>query len=154
MALVALVAAIAMVALARTRAGANEASAINSLRAIHEAQAAFRTTCGHGRDFAASLTQLGTAGSISPDLAADPVVKAGYVIALSPTAPVPEAEDACTHGPTTAHWYATAVPKDVGAAGTYGFATADEAEIWRDSTGVAPRQPFEPGGTISRVGER
>ena len=153
MAVVALVAALAMVGLARTRAGANEASAVNTLQAIHDAQAAFRVACGHGRDFAANLVQLGAGDAISPDLAADPVTKAGYVITLVPTGEG-EALDSCTQHQTAAHWYASAVPAQPGAAGIYGFATSDTDEIWRDSTGAAPKEPFAAGGTISRVGEQ
>src|SRR5579884_2315033 len=47
MAILAIVAAITLVSVARARTNADATSAINSLRTIVSAQAAFRTACGH-----------------------------------------------------------------------------------------------------------
>jgi prepilin-type N-terminal cleavage/methylation domain-containing protein len=152
MTLIALVAAMAMAGLARTRENAAEASAINSLRTIQSAQDAFRATCGHGLDYAASLVQLGAAEAISSDLATGPtVIKTRYAITFTGTSPG-QAPDSCTKGDTTAHWYATAVPQPGSSAAMPAFATADGEDIWQDSSGEPPHQPFATTETITRVG--
>ncbi len=152
MILIALLAALAMAGLARTRENASEASAIHSLRTIESAQDAFRATCGHGRDYATTLVQLGAASTISSDLAVAPVVtKARYVITVKELAPG-EAPDSCTNDKTAAHWYATAVPEPGAPKSMHGFATADGEEIWQDATGAAPQMPFAASQTVSRVG--
>lgn len=151
MILIALIAAIAIAGLTRSRDQAAEASAINSLRTIRSAQDAFRATCGHGRDYATSLVQLGAAETISSDLSVGPTVtKARYVITVAGTG-AGQLPDSCTQGETADHWYATAVPQP-GTRGLPGFATADGEDIWRDATGAAPPQPFGASDTVTRVG--
>lgn len=152
MILIALLAAIATAGLSRTRQNAAEASAIHSLRTIQSAEDAFRASCGHGRDYAATLVQLGAAETISSDLATGPVVtKTRYAITIKATAPG-ASPDACTSGETAAHWYAAAIPEPGSPKASHGFATADEEEIWQDATGAAPPQPFAASQTVSRVG--
>jgi type IV pilus assembly protein PilA len=83
-AIIGIVAAIATPELMRARIAGNEASAIASLRAIHSGQATYASSCAHG-GYAQSLEDLaiapaGSAAFVSPDIAANGVVKSGYVL--------------------------------------------------------------------------
>ncbi len=150
-AIIGVVSAIAVANLVRARIAANEASAISSLRVIQTAQAAFRWECTADRAYAAGLPQLGGARMVSPDLAvASTVIKSGYAITLTPTVDGPE-NDQCTDQPTALEWYAQAVPVAINTSGRRGFATAEGENIWQDTSGVAPSEPFGAGGTVSRI---
>ena len=150
-AIIGVVSAIAVASLVRARIAANEASAISSLRVIQTAQAAFRWECTADRAYAAGLPQLGGARMVSPDLAvASTVIKSGYAITLTPTVDGPE-NDRCTDQPTALEWYAQAVPVSINTSGGRGFATAEGENIWQDTSGVAPSEPFGAGGTVSRI---
>ena len=89
-AIIGIIAAIAVPGLLRARQAGNEASAIGGMRAINSAQASFAASCGNGF-YAPTLANLGTGpggvlgvnGIISPDMAADPVNKSGYAIAMA-----------------------------------------------------------------------
>src|SRR5258705_13953207 len=69
--------------LRRARMAANEASAVQSLRAINSGERSFSATCGQG-GFAVDLADLAkvpagsASGFISPDLNSNGVVKSGY----------------------------------------------------------------------------
>ncbi len=150
-AIIGVVSAIAVSSLIRARIAANEASAISSLRVIQTAQAAFRWECTADRAYAAGLPQLGGARMVSPDLAvASTVIKSGYAITLTPTVDGPE-NDRCTDQPTALEWYAQAVPVSINTSGGRGFATAEGENIWQDTSGVAPSEPFGAAGTVSRI---
>jgi hypothetical protein len=130
---------------------ANEASAISSLRVIQTSQAAFRSSCTGDRAYAAVLPQLGAAQMISPDLAgAATVLKSGYSITLSTVVEGTE-NDRCTDQPTALEWYASAVPIALNTGGSRGFATSEDENIWQDSTGVAPSEPFVTAGNVKPV---
>ena len=146
---IAVILAISIPLVLRMKVGAHEASAISSLRTLHDAQEVFRSTCGRGTLYAASLPQLGAAQMISPDLAVGPIVsKSGYLLTLVTDA-VPEKIDTCTGGPLSTHWYASAVPQVPGMTGDRGFATAVDQDIWRDLKGTAPPEPFQAGDTVA-----
>jgi len=144
-------AAVTIPGLLRTRMRASEASALTALRTIHEAQAAFRATCGNGSDYAASLPQLGAAQTLTRDLSdAAIVAHSGYLITM--TASEPGAKpDSCTNGDTATHWYASAVPDASHGPGRRGFATGDGEGIWQDVSGAAPAIPFGPSQNVSEV---
>jgi type IV pilus assembly protein PilA len=151
LAIIGIVASIAVPGLIRARMRANEASAISSLQAIQTAQVVFRTTCGHDRDFAASLLQLGAAVTLSPDLgAALTVIKSGYRVTLTAVTEG-SANDSCTDQPTAGEWYVEAVPVTPGGTGSKGFATSQGESIWQDSSGASPALPCEPTATVSRL---
>jgi prepilin-type N-terminal cleavage/methylation domain-containing protein len=152
---IAVIVAISVALVMRAKLQAAEASAISSLRTIHDSQEIFRATCGYGKYFAASLPQLGAARTITYDLADAPIVaKSGYLITLVGT-PLGENDqnklDACTSAPMAAHWYASAVPQLPGRTGQRGFATATDQDIWADANGTPPPEPFEASATISRL---
>src|SRR4051812_22027496 len=83
-AIVGVITAIAAPQLVRARAAGNEASAIASLRVIHSGQATYASSCARG-GYAQTLEDLGrvpaggTSGFVSPDIAANGIVKSGYV---------------------------------------------------------------------------
>jgi type II secretory pathway pseudopilin PulG len=152
---IAIIAAIAVPLVLRAKMQAHEASAIASMRTIHDSQEIFRAACGGGKYFAATLPQLGAARTITYDLADAPiVVKSGYLITLVGTPPEGNDRDrldACTGAPVAAHWYASARPQLPGRTGQRGFATAANADIWADAGGTPPTEPFESSAAISRL---
>lgn len=151
MSVIAIVAAVAIPLVLRARVYAHEASAIASLRAIHDSQELFKSTCGKGQLFATSLPQLGAAEMITRDLAVSPIVaKSGYLVTLVVDT-VPEKIDSCTSGPLGTRWYASAVPQYPGITGDRGFATASDEDIWQDGKGTAPLEPFKQGDGVSRL---
>jgi prepilin-type N-terminal cleavage/methylation domain-containing protein len=154
--IIAVIIATAIAAVMHTKVVANEATAISSLRTIHDAEEAFRATCGDGRFFASTLPQLGAAHTVTYDLADAPIVsKSGYLVTLVGTPPAADSDkdrrDACTGQPVADHWYATATPQFPGKTGRRGFATARDQDIWADTKGVPPPEPFQAGETISRL---
>jgi type IV pilus assembly protein PilA len=152
---IAIIAAIAVPLVLRAKMQAHEASAISSLRTIHDSQEIFRAACGGGKLFAATLPQLGAARTITYDLADAPVVaKSGYLITLVGTPPADtdrDKLDACTGAPMAAHWYASATPQLPGRTGQRGFATAVDEDIWADANGAPPPEPFQASAAISRL---
>ena len=151
MSVIAVVAAVSIPLVLRAKVGAHEASAISSLRAIHDAQEIFRSTCGKDTMFATSLPQLGAALTITKDLSLTAIViKSGYVLTMT-TEAVPEKVDTCTSGPVGTHWYASAVPQLPGITGDRGFATAADQDIWQDLKGTAPPEPFQANDHVSRL---
>jgi prepilin-type N-terminal cleavage/methylation domain-containing protein len=150
-AIIGIVAAIATPGLLRARMAGNEASAIGSMRAISTAQHAYAGQC---EGYAPVLTELKAAGNyLSPDMTSGAVLdKSGYSVRVTPgaTNQVLSSQSAgCTAAGTS--YIATAVPWRVGSSGTRGFATDERGAIWQDTTGIAPLQPFVPGGTISII---
>jgi type IV pilus assembly protein PilA len=150
-AIIGIIAAIAVPGLLRARMAGNEASAIASMRAVSSSQQAYAGQC-HG--YATTLPELKNAGNyLSPDLTGGAsVVKSGYTVTLVPGAgntPLAILPVGCTG--TGTNYYATATPISVGSTGARAFATDEPGTIWQDVTGVAPPQPFTPGGNISVI---
>src|SRR4051812_23907739 len=88
-AIIGIIAAIAVPGLIRARMAGNEASAIGSMRAIHNSQITFAQTCGGG-GYATSLDDLAappTSGGtpfITADLSTNGVIKTGYTVDIVP----------------------------------------------------------------------
>jgi prepilin-type N-terminal cleavage/methylation domain-containing protein len=78
-AIISIIAAIAIPNLLEARIVANEASAIESVRAVHSANVAYQSTCG---GYAVSLNTLLTNGYLPAPLDGAPALKSGYRINL------------------------------------------------------------------------
>jgi type IV pilus assembly protein PilA len=139
-AIIGIIAAIAIPGLLRARWSADEASAIGSLRAVHNGQAAYASTCASGF-FAPSLDELGKAPLtgpanyfISPDLGNAPVIiKSRYRFRMSGGANG-AARATCTGlgaGRASTGFEATATAV---APGDRHFAVNTLGSIWEDST--------------------
>jgi prepilin-type N-terminal cleavage/methylation domain-containing protein len=150
-AIIGIIAAIAVPGLLRARMAGNEASAIGSVRAISSGNATFAGTCSGG-GYATTLIQLATApvgGSafISPDLAVNPTVKAGYTVALADnvgTSVITLAAKTCNAiGDAKSNYQATATPVTVGSTGQRSFATDNRGTIFfeYDGAAIAPGMP-------------
>jgi type IV pilus assembly protein PilA len=139
-AIIGIIAAIAVPGLLRARMSGNEAAAIGSLRAVNSAQVSYSAAAGQG-GYATSLVILGkgcgaTQGFISPDLVgANPVLKSGYKVSLTPSATL-GAND-CNGTPTSTDYTADAVPQSQGQTGVRGFNTAAAGTIFFDTAGGA-----------------
>jgi type IV pilus assembly protein PilA len=143
-ALVGILAALTVPGLLRAKMAANEASAIGSLKAINAAQVAYAATVASG-GYATQLSVLGTrcpaqsTAFLSPDLAADPSIKSGYIIVLGPGASGPGPND-CNGNPTREGYYLTAEPASPGATGRRAFATSSAQVIYFVASGTPPSE--------------
>jgi type IV pilus assembly protein PilA len=142
-AIIGIIAAIAIPGLLRARWSADEASAIGSLRTIHNGQANYASTCAGGF-FAPSLDELGKApvigpanNFIGPDLgSAATVIKSRYTFRMSGAANG-ASRLTCTGlaaGQASAGYEATA---SAVAPGDRHFAVNTLGSIWEDSTPFA-----------------
>jgi prepilin-type N-terminal cleavage/methylation domain-containing protein len=128
-----------------SRAKAREAVAVAGLQTINQAQFAFAQTCGNQR-YSPTLTGLGTPipttgrAFISPDMAADPVVKNGYQFVLAAT-PTPDGPTACNGITTVPAYQVTADPTSRGVSGVYFFATNTDRVVYADSATYAGNMP-------------
>ena len=129
---------------ARIRAG--ETSAITTLHGINQAQFAFAQLCGNQR-YAPNLASLAvpmpTTGQafLSPDLAADPLTKAGYQFTLTGTA-VTDTGLTCTGATPVESYQVTADPLTPGISGSRFFATNTDRAVYEDAEKTfAPDMP-------------
>jgi type IV pilus assembly protein PilA len=143
-AIIGIIAAIAVPGLIRARMSGNEASAIGSMRAIHNSQITFAQTCGGG-GYATSLDDLaapptdGGAPFITPDLYANGVVKAGYTVIIEPgvgAANVLGGGATCNGTTSQSTYHGTATPATPGQTGTRAFATNNSGSVYENYTGV------------------
>ena len=147
-AIIGVLAAIAIISLARARQSGNEASAIGSVRAITSGQSAYASSCGSG-GYAQSNADLakGPAGGapfISPDLEKADVVataKSGYTVDVNDNADpdnkdVRPAAETCNGsvGNSRAMYYVGADPVSRGATGTRSFGSDRRGTIYYDIT--------------------
>jgi prepilin-type N-terminal cleavage/methylation domain-containing protein len=148
--IIGIIAAIAIPSLLRSRASANEASAIGSIRAIGQGQFAYATTCGSGY-FATALTTLAvpppgsTDAFLSPDLGnAATVQKSGYTFAVAAGAGSGAGPADCNGTATATTFYVRAEPLVFGRTGTRSFATTPSVNntIWVADAALAPSEPF------------
>ena len=145
-AIIGVVAAVAMPQLLRARTSGNEASAIASLRAIHSGQATYASSCARG-GYAQSLADLANApsgsgaGFISPDLAANGVMKSGYILNIGPgtvDTVVTAKADVCNApaDDAIASYFAEAHPATIGSTGQRSFGMDQRGTIYQDFTGA------------------
>ena len=143
--IIGILSAITVPSLLRARMSGNEASAIGSMRAIHNSEVTYAQVCGDG-GYATSLEDLATPPNgggtpfITPDLAANGVVKAGYTVDVVPgvgAAPIATAATTCNSTLSQSSYHATATPASVGLSGTRAFSTNNSATIFQNYTGVA-----------------
>jgi prepilin-type N-terminal cleavage/methylation domain-containing protein len=157
--IVSVLAALAVPGLLRARQTSYEASAIGSVRAVADAQAAFAASCGGG-GFAqtnADLARPPAAGGqpfVSPDLAqADVVPKSGYRITVRDNASasnrnVMAAAATCNASvaPSRAMYYVGSDPVNRGESGQRSFAT-DQSRTVYFNYGAAVPNPIPAGLT-------
>jgi type IV pilus assembly protein PilA len=150
-AIIGIIAAIAIPGLLRARMAGNEASAIGSVRAISSGNATYASTCAGG-GYATSLVALSTVpvggtAFVSPDLAANPTVKAGYTVALADnvaTTVIALAAKTCNAvADAKSNYHATATPLTVGGTGQRSFAVDNRGTIFfeYDGAAIAPGMP-------------
>jgi hypothetical protein len=134
--------------LLRSRAAANEAGAIASIRVTFSSQKAYASTCGSGA-YATSYLVLGTAvgasaAFISHDLGASvSPVKAGYQFSIAPGLGSGAGPIDCLARPTMTAFYAGAAPLSSWS-GTRSFAITGNGTVWQINALVPPAQPFGP----------
>jgi prepilin-type N-terminal cleavage/methylation domain-containing protein len=145
-AIIGIIAAIAVPGLLRARMSGNEASAIGSVRSINSAESTYSSSCG-ANGYAVTLAGLatpptggGTAAFISPDLATDPSIKAGYSVSLaddvSPS-PIAAPSKTCNATQSQASYFAEAHPVTPGSTGQRAFGTDVRGTIYFNNTGTA-----------------
>lgn len=147
--IIAVITALAAAGLLRSRAAANEASAIQSMRVTSSSQKAYAVACGRGA-YASSYLVLGAPppggnvgdGFISIDLggAMNPM-KSGFRFSLVAGAGSTAGPTDCNGVPTITAFLATAVPLSV-VSGARSFAVTENGTIWQIKGGTAPTEPF------------
>jgi prepilin-type N-terminal cleavage/methylation domain-containing protein len=144
-AIVGILASISMAIYLHARIQGNEASAIATLGAVNQGQFAFSQACGN-QHYAATLASLAVplpatgSGFLSPDLATDPIVKAGYQFAMAGT-PLNIEEKSCTGEPLLEHYSVTADPLRPGLSGVRYFGTNADRVIFADAATFAGNMP-------------
>ena len=156
-AIVGIVTAIAAPQLVRARTAGNEASAIASLRAIHSGQAAYASSCARG-GYAQSLDDLGrfpsggNIGFVSPDIAANGVIKSGFILNVGPglaAASVMSSSNTCNGAvddPITTY-FAEAHPQTIGSTGNRSFGMDQRGGIFQDTTATTFTNAFPASAT-------
>ena len=146
-AIIAVITAVAATGLLRSKAAANEASAIAAMQAISSGQKAFNIACGRGA-FATSLVVLGApviageTGFISVDLSnAVHPLKSGYRFGVAAGAGATAGPSDCHGGATVSAFYAWATPLSL-VSGSRSFAVTANGAIWQQAGGIAPTEPF------------
>jgi prepilin-type N-terminal cleavage/methylation domain-containing protein len=152
-AIIAIITALATAGLLRSKAAANEASAIQSMRITSSSQNAYAIACGRGA-FAASYLVLGTpppgggAAFISTDLGASGTpLKSGYQFAMVAGAGSVAGPTDCNGTATLSAFYASAIPLSF-FSGARSFATTPNGAIWQLAGGTAPAEPFGAPSTM------
>jgi len=152
-AIIAIITALATAGLLRSKAAANEASAIQTMRVTSSSQNAYAVACGRGA-FAASYLVLGTPppgggpAFVSTDLGANVnPLKSGYRFAMGPGAGSTAGPVDCNGTATITAFYATATPLSF-FSGDRSFATTANGAIWQLKGGTAPTEPFGAPATM------
>lgn len=147
--IITVIAAMAVPGLLRARMAGNEASAIGSLRAINNAQSIYAASCGNGY-YAPSLANLATPptttggdGFIGPDLGADPSLKSGYTVTMTPGGTASGAPASCNGGTVVSTYFAGASPTPGG--GSRHFGTNQGGTIFQSDRPVRVTQFGAPG---------
>jgi type IV pilus assembly protein PilA len=152
-AIIAILTAFATAGLLRSKAAANEASAISSMRITSSSQSAYAVACGRGA-FAASYLILGTPppgggpAFVSSDLGGNVnPLKSGYRFSLGPGAGSGAGGVDCNGSPTITAFYATAIPLSY-FSGARSFAVTANGAVWQLKGGTAPTEPFGAPATM------
>ena len=124
--IIAIIAAIAIPSLLASRRAANEASAVQSMRTYHSAEATYQATVGGGTAFG-TAAQLGTAGLVDATLAGATPTKSGYDLALTISAS-PFSSYCATAGPDVA--------TGVGQTGTYYYGVSVDGVIYKHTAAL------------------
>ena len=136
------------------RVSGGEASAVATLHAINRAQFAFAFACGNQR-FAASVASLTVPmpstgqAFLSPDLAAEPLVRSGYQFLMAGT-PAADASPACNGASPVESYQVTADPLTPGFSGIRFFATNTDRVVFVGEgtfTGKMPEKGAPEFGT-------
>ena len=154
LAIIGVLATLAMANYGYARIRAAETSAIASMTAINQAQAAYAQTCGHQK-FAPSLTSLGkpnpgtNVAFLSPDLTTGDVVeKSGYRIAMEGPE-VAEAALSCAGEIPVEAYHVTADPVSPGVTGHRFFGTNTDLVVYEHAETFLGKMPDvgpPPGG--------
>jgi prepilin-type N-terminal cleavage/methylation domain-containing protein len=152
-AIISVIAASSVAGLLRSRAAANETSAIASVRVISSAQKAYAIACGFGA-YAPSLTVLGTPppggqdAFISPDLGSqDTPQRSGYRFSVVAGVGSIAGPTDCNNGPTISAFYGAATPLST-VSGARSFAVNANGAVWQLAGSVAPAEPFGVPATL------
>ena len=150
-AILGIIAAVAVPAFLRERVAGNEASAMESIRAINRAQVTYAASCGGGF-YSPSLTNLATPqtiaggdGFIGPDLGNDPSLKSGYSVALTAGAAAAGAPASCNGSGAVVSTYFVGASPIPGAGGRF-FGSNQGGTIYQSTTAVAVTQAGAPSG--------
>jgi prepilin-type N-terminal cleavage/methylation domain-containing protein len=153
-AVIALLSAIAVPTVFRSRLAANETAAVGNMHTIHTGQLTFSLTCGFGL-FASSFPGLADPageGFLPPDLTSGPTpLKSGYRYTLQEGPSGPSGLADCKGAPISTEYYVTAEPIAVAGTGNRAFASNHFHTVWQDTTGVAPVEPFVEAGTVTPI---
>jgi type IV pilus assembly protein PilA len=127
--IIAIIAAIAIPSLLASRRAANEASAVQSMRTYHSAQATFQAT-NINRDYATTAAALLTAGLVDSVLGTNSATKSGYDLLVVGVAG--------TSGAAT-QYCASAEPDVAGTTGVnfYGVSSANGGVVVSNATSLA-----------------
>lgn len=134
-AIIGIIAAIAIPNLLKSRQAANEASAISSTRTIGTAQATYQSTKGGGKEFAATLADLESDGSVDAQLGSGS--KSGFSFASVGVASAPNV-------PATFNTNANPLSSGVFGTGNRCFYSNETFVIYQDTT---PTPIANPGAT-------
>ncbi len=144
-AIVGVLASIGVVVFRHARVQGAEISAVTSLRAIQQAQFAFAQACGNQR-YAPTLAALGTPMAttgqafLSPDMAADPLMKSGYTFVMAGTV-VTDEGPSCIGVLPVVTYQVTADPILPGTTGLRYFATNTDRVPYEDEVSFTNNMP-------------
>jgi type IV pilus assembly protein PilA len=145
LAIVGVLAATAMGLYRSARVRGGEATAVATLQAINQAQAAFSMSCGNQRyapTLASLITPMPTTGHgfLSPDMGADPLRKSGYTYVMAGTV-VTDVGLTCTDLNPVATYQVTADPDRPGLSGIRFFGTNTDRVIYEDQATFTANMP-------------
>ena len=144
-AIVGIISALALAGYRHVRVTAGAAVAVSALHTINRAQFAFAQTCGD-QLFSPTLAGLAVpspvTGSafISPDMAADPLVKSGYRFLMAGTANL-EGRQACNGVVPVVSYQVTAEPTVPGTSGLLFFGTNTDRVVYSDTATFTGNMP-------------
>jgi prepilin-type N-terminal cleavage/methylation domain-containing protein len=146
MAIVGILASLAIAGYRHARVTASEGVAVAALKAINQAQFAFSQTCGDQK-FSPTLAGLAVphphtgAAFLSPDMAADPVLKSGYTFTMDGPPPEDLMARTCNGLVPIGSYRVIADPASPGINGVRHFATNSDRVIFVDTASYAEDMP-------------